>query len=228
MPSPDNGSLVKLRLAAKLEQAIVERRLHPGERVVEAYWAREFGVAQASVREAINLLVADGFLVKNAGRSARVPVYTEADVARIYEVRGALEGLAAELAAASSSDLSAMQTALYEMESAAAAGDLRKLIDSDLAFHLALAAASRNPVLEEMLARLLRPLFTFVLARMVEMHESAERWSAVLPTHARIVDLIREGNPSLAGQYVRHCIGRFAESAHTVWSPGKRRPKPRG
>jgi DNA-binding GntR family transcriptional regulator len=39
------------------------------------------------------------------GRSARVPRYTQEDVARIYQVRGALEGLAGQLASASAADL---------------------------------------------------------------------------------------------------------------------------
>ena len=53
-------------------------------------------MAQASVREAINLLITEGFLVRDAGRSARIVNYREQDVVRhIYEVRAAIEGLAA-------------------------------------------------------------------------------------------------------------------------------------
>src|SRR5947209_3885216 len=57
------GSLVKESLAASLKNAITEGRLVPGQRVVEGKWAREFGVAQASVREAINLLISEGYVV---------------------------------------------------------------------------------------------------------------------------------------------------------------------
>src|SRR5215471_7455847 len=89
------GALLKEHLAARLKQAITSRRLAPGERVIEGKWAKEFGAAQASVREAINLLIAEGFLVKDAGRSARVVNYREQDIVHIYEVRAAMEGLAA-------------------------------------------------------------------------------------------------------------------------------------
>ena len=226
--SAEAGSLVKLNLASRLKEAIVEGRIRPGQRVVEASWAREFGVAQASVREAINLLAGDGFLVKNAGRSARVPQYTAADVARIYEVRGALESLAAELAAASHADLTSMEAALERMQRASSLGDVKELIASDLAFHLALAGASGNPLLAEMIERLLRPLFTFVLLRMMEIHESAVRWGPDLPSHHQIIYLIRETNPAIASQFVRHSVGRFAKSAQEVWWPPQKGRRRRG
>ncbi len=73
-PVTETGSLVKEHLAGQLKDAIVQGRLSPGQRVVEGAWAREFGVAQASVREAINLLITEGFLVKSAGRSASAPL----------------------------------------------------------------------------------------------------------------------------------------------------------
>ncbi len=215
----ETGSLVKEHLAAQLKDAIVQGRLLPGQRVIEGSWAREFGVAQASVREAINLLIADGFLVKSAGRSARVPQYTESDIARIYEVRGALEGLAAQLAAAAQADMTALEAALDQMESAATRGDVKELIDSDLAFHIALAEASGNTVLIDLLGRLLRPLFTFVLLRMMETHESTVSWKPDIPRHREIIYLIRESNPVVAGQFVQHCVGRFVASAHAVWAP---------
>lgn len=208
-------------MAERLRGAIVLGRLRPGQRVVEARWAREFGVAQASVREGINLLVANGFLVKSAGRSARVPQYTEQDIARIYEVRGALEGLAARLAATRRADMIPLEIALDRMTRAAERGDVKKLVESDLAFHLALAEASGNPLLADMLGRLLRPLFTFVLLRMVETRETTVSWQPDLPRHREMIYLIRDSDPGVAAQFVQHCVGRFAASAHAVWTPQK-------
>ena len=104
--------MLKAELAGFLKHSILSGRLLPGERVVEGTWAREAGVAQASVREAINLLITEGFLVKDAGRSARVPRYTQSDIDRIYQVRGALEALATRLAAEVRADLTAAEEAL--------------------------------------------------------------------------------------------------------------------
>lgn len=93
-----HGVLPKEQLASALKQVIVTGRLHAGQRVVETVWPQEFSVARASLREAINLLIAEGFLTKDAGRSARVVNYREQDVTHIYKVRAAIEGLAVQLA----------------------------------------------------------------------------------------------------------------------------------
>ncbi len=219
------GSLVKEQLAAQLKEAVFSGRLQPGERVVESHWAAVFGVAQASVREAINLLIAEGFVEKAGGRSARVTRYTTEQVGCIYQIRGALEGLAAQLAAQTAADLSPMELALARMEAAAPGNDVREMVQSDLDFHLALAAASGNAVLMEALQRLLRPLFGFVLLRMMETQETALHWQPDLPRHRRIIELIRESDPLVARQYVEHCVNRFADSAHRVWWPDTRKKK---
>jgi len=226
MPSVETAPLVKEQLAGQLKNAIVEGRLTPGQRVVEGVWAREFGVAQTSVREAINLLIAEGFLVKSSGRSARVPRYTEEDVRRIYQVRGALEGLAAQLASAAGTDLAPLEAALDRMEAAARQSEVKKLVQSDLEFHLALAEASGNSLLIEILGRILRPLFTFVLLRMMETHETTLSWTPDFARHRQIIYLIRDSNPTVAGQFVQHCVGCFVASARKVWWP-EARPKRR-
>ncbi|MCX6628927.1 MAG: GntR family transcriptional regulator [Candidatus Solibacter sp.] len=226
MSPAETEPLIKEHLAGQLKDAIVRGRLSPGQRVVEGVWAREFGVAQATVREAINLLITEGFLEKSAGRSARVPRYSQEDVERIYQVRGALEGLAAQLASATGADLAPLASALDRMEAAAARGEVKKLVESELAFHLALAEASGNPLLVEMLGRLLRPLFTFVLLRMLETHETTASWTPDFARHREIIYLIRDSNPNVAGQFVQHCVGRFVASAQAVWWP-EARPKRR-
>jgi DNA-binding GntR family transcriptional regulator len=67
------------------------------------------------VREAINLLIGEGFATKASGRSARVTCYSEDDLAQLYELRGALEGLAARLVVLRQPNLTPLETALQEM-----------------------------------------------------------------------------------------------------------------
>jgi len=107
-PSP----LVKNTLATQLREEIMQGHLAPGQRIIEGYWAERLGVAQTSVREAINLLIAEGFVTKASGRSARVTSYSTADIAHIYELRGALEG---RLTAERKPELGSLETALREM-----------------------------------------------------------------------------------------------------------------
>src|SRR5436189_190920 len=89
--------LLKENVAQRLREEILAARISPGEKIVEGKWAREYGVAQISVREALNILATQGFVTKGHGRSARVLKLQKADIIHIYQVRGALEALAARL-----------------------------------------------------------------------------------------------------------------------------------
>ncbi|MCU1314411.1 MAG: transcriptional regulator, GntR family, partial [Acidobacteriaceae bacterium] len=72
-----SAALVKDEVADRLRAEIASGALRPGIRIIEGHWARKFGVAQASIREAINLLAQEGFVTKASGRSARVVNLTE-------------------------------------------------------------------------------------------------------------------------------------------------------
>ncbi len=104
---------MKTKLAERLRCEIVKGSLAPGERIVEGKWAVKFGVAQGSIREAINILAQDAFIRKESGRIARVINLSEEDVTHLYNLRGAIEGLAARLAAAGEPDLRTLQATVH-------------------------------------------------------------------------------------------------------------------
>src|SRR5258708_9102347 len=139
-----SGMLVKDSVADRLRAEIGSGGLRPGVRIVEGHWARKFGVAQASIREAINLLAQEGFVTKASGRSARVVNLTEQDVLQIYEVRGVLEGLAARLLAQRTHDVEPLELTLEMMRRASKNKRAADLIDADLKFHLELCRLSNN------------------------------------------------------------------------------------
>src|ERR1700678_1152562 len=103
--APQSRILVKEAVAEQLRSEIVSGAIAPGHPIVEGKWAAQLGVAQASVREALNILFREGYVQKIAGRRARVTLFTKADVQGIYEVRASLEGLAARLVVERGADL---------------------------------------------------------------------------------------------------------------------------
>jgi DNA-binding GntR family transcriptional regulator len=212
-PSP----LVQHDLAAKLREEIVQGNLAPGQRIVEGYWAQVFGAAQTSVREAINILIREGFVTKASGRSARVTSYSESDIAQIYELRGALEGLAARLAVQQRSNLQPLEMALKEMRATARQDDVRRLIEADLQFHLALCELCGNRFLRAQIRTLLVPLFAFVSMRVIQSHQTAQAWESDLDRHKRIIELIRDGDPYAAEFAVRATMQQFAARAYAIW-----------
>jgi DNA-binding GntR family transcriptional regulator len=220
MPAPSTlatDGLVKNNLAERLRAEIISGALPPGARIIEGKWAPRFGVAQGSIREAINILARDGFVTKESGRSARVIHLSERAVTQLYELRGAVEGLAAQLAVSAHSDLTALQATVDAMRHSARSGNCESLLDNDLRFHLELCEISRNPFVLEHGRRILLPFFAFVRMRVTASGQQTSAWDRDLEAHQRIVDLLREGEGEVAEQYVKKAMARFAQTAYDNW-----------
>ncbi len=209
--------LVKHDLAERLRSEIINGSLPPGVRIIERKWALKFGVAQGSIREAIHILAQDGFVTKESGRSARVIHLSEEDVAKLYELRGAIEGLAARLAAAAQPDLTALQATVDAMRKSAIAGSFDGLLDSDLRFHLELCKISGNTYLLEHARRILLPFFAFVRMRVAASGQETSAWDKDLEAHQRIILLLREGEGEVAELYVKKAMARFSKTAYDNW-----------
>jgi DNA-binding GntR family transcriptional regulator len=220
-----SGSLVKSTLANRLRDEISSGALPPGVRIIEGTWGRKLGVAQASIREAINLLAQEGFVTKISGRSARVVSLNEQDVLQLYEIRGAVEGLAARLAAARHADVENLQEIVDAMRRASKKNRTADLVDADREFHLELCRLSGNPHLVEHARRVLLPFFAFARIRVIASKQDTSAWDRDLEAHQRIADLVREGEGEIAEQYIRRAMARFAETAYGNWEKTPQRSK---
>jgi DNA-binding GntR family transcriptional regulator len=220
--------LRKHEIADGLLAEIVGGTLAPGEQISERIWAAKFGVAQASIREAINILAHDGFVTKKSGRSARVVNLSEEDIVQLYEVRAGLEGMAAYLAASVGADLAQLQTIVEQMRRASEERDTKVLTDWDLQFHLELCRISGNPHLLSYAQKILRPFFAFVRMRVSVSGQGTSAWGQDVDAHQRIVDLIQDGEADLAEHYVKKSMVRFASTARKNWMPHDKRSEGRG
>lgn len=129
-----------------LLEAIVDATLAPGQRLTQEDLARRLAVSRQPVLQALRLLKAEGLVVDAPGRGLQVAPLDGEGVAAVYQVRAALDVLAARLAAQHRAHI---DPALIERGHRAARGrDVRAMIDADVAFHQAIYAASRNPLIE--------------------------------------------------------------------------------
>jgi DNA-binding GntR family transcriptional regulator len=211
------AGLVKERLASQLRAEILSGRLSPGERIVEGRWARQLGAAQASVREALNILAAEGFVQKGHGHSACVIQLSASDVRQLYVVRAALESTAARLVAEQRVDLRPLEDVQGEIHEALAGGDLRTILDRVMQFHLKLCKLSGNSYLMEAAERLVVPLFAFTLMRALAYGVGPQPWIENAEIRQRILTALGSGDPFFAEQYVRRAILSFGEAAEQVW-----------
>ncbi|MET3919788.1 GntR family transcriptional regulator [Arthrobacter sp. UYEF20] len=114
-------------LSEKVKRTIVDRVVDgtypPGTRLVELQLAKEFGVSQAPVREALRELSSTRLVENIPRRGTFVRSASQDDLAEVYFVRLALEGTAAAAAyPALHADPSPLREALAGMREAATAG----------------------------------------------------------------------------------------------------------
>lgn len=125
-----------------LLDAISSGALAPGQRLTQEELAAQLAVSRQPVLQALRLLKQDGLVLDAPGRGLQVAPLEADAVLQIYLVRGALDALAARLAA---QQRAALPAALLRAGRQAARGsDVPAMIEADIAFHRALYAASGN------------------------------------------------------------------------------------
>lgn len=92
------------QVASRLRASIVDGTLKPGARLVERELCEQLGVSRPSVREALRQLENEGLITNLPNRGPVVAAVSPKVAADIYEVRSALETLAARLFARNASE----------------------------------------------------------------------------------------------------------------------------
>lgn len=179
-----------------LRNAIVAGTLKPGERLMEIQVAEELGVSRTPVREAIRKLELEGFVVMIPRRGTYVSDLSIKDVNEVYEVRTALDVLAAGLAVEriTEEELEEMERLLVVFGECIEANDLDKIVEADSKFHDILYKATRNERLIGIVNNLREQLTRF---RSLSMSYPG-RLKDMLEEHTRLVEALGQRNASAA------------------------------
>ena len=185
------------RAYCALVDAIGSGALAPGQRITQEALAERLAVSRQPVLQALRLLKADGLVQDAPGRGLQVTSLDAPLIVQVYAVRGALDALAARLAAQRRARLA---PALLRAGRAAARGrDIPALIDADLAFHQALYAASGNPLIERSAA----PHWCQIRRAMGAVLQRDDTRRTVWDEHAAIAEAVAAGDPDLAADAAR-------------------------
>lgn len=144
--------LYREEIKEALIQAIISGELAPGDRIVETRWAKELGVSQSPIREAIRELEMVGLVENIPYKGSIVRKLTRKDIINTYKVRIALETMAiCEVIQGDVRELLAiMCEQLKEMTEGAEQGDVLRFIEHDTQFHEAFVQASDNYLLKRL------------------------------------------------------------------------------
>ncbi|UBU15645.1 GntR family transcriptional regulator [Nonomuraea gerenzanensis] len=142
----------------ELRRRILSGELAQGERLVEDRLAAALGVSRNPVRESIRVLAAEGFIQVVPRLGATVARLSAEEGEELFDVRMAIEGLAARLAARKRSPATAerLRRLLEQSKEAVEAGRLEAVADLNTAFHLAVGEATGNSYLALMMKPMLQ------------------------------------------------------------------------
>jgi DNA-binding GntR family transcriptional regulator len=211
---PSAPSLIDQTYRQVLE-AIADGTLAPAQRIRQGALADSLGVSRQPVSHALHLLKRQG-LVEDSGRQGmRVVPLDPTRILQLYQVREAVDGLAAGLAAeriaAADSDnavITALRTLVAEGCTFDAATPIPRLVHADTEFHRALYRLSGNPAIEEMTA----PLWPHLMRSMAAILPTPGYAAQVWREHATILDRVVAGDAAAA----RSAACAHARSAATL------------
>jgi DNA-binding GntR family transcriptional regulator len=185
-----------------LRRAFVMCEVMPGSQVTESSLAERYGLTRAAVRAALARLRQQHWIEASPRKGYVVRPLTLKDIRDLYAIRSLLEPAAAEMAArnASESQLAEIgELARVNPDDGAGYEAIRDFLEVNTRFHVAVAAASGNDriaqMLEEVLVEMER-MFHFGLA-------SASRSFEMSHEHNELVDALMAGDPAAASAAAR-------------------------
>ena len=215
----EGGTLSRSVLADEVKdrllQDILSGRYPPHSRIVETTVARELGISQAPVREALRGLEATGVVEILLFRGARVRRPTTEELLEAITIRAELEALGARLAVPqlTDADLASILAQGDELRRAADTGDPHALALADARFHGLLIERSGNATLVR-LWKALEPFSrTYITAAIpgVDVH-----WTAAL--HWPILDALRSRDTGQVVHALRQHFEKAGSKINAGWS----------
>lgn len=181
-----------------LRARIIDQSEAPGSTLTESAVALRFGVARPTAKLALERLVADGLLRREAHRAARVPELSRDDIVDLFATRRLVESAATE-SLASRGEIPADALAAHRglLEVARTGGAFAA---ADAEFHRALVAGQSSPRLARMHAALMGEIELCI--GQVQAHHllSVENVAA---QHQRILDAVTAGDAVAAADLAR-------------------------
>lgn len=192
------------RIYGVLKRRISDGELSLGAKLTEAHLVKEFGISRTPIREALNRLAQEGLVTIKPYRGAFVASLSEDEVRELFEVREALEGMAARMAAMriEKQVLEELGRRLKKGIAASSRDVYARYSQADREFHEAVAQASGNRELIDLLGSLASRI-QIIRRQTVRLSSRARR---SFREHLKVIDALGRRNPDLAEARMRSHI----------------------
>lgn len=196
-------STTAAEVARVLRQRILGGEYQEGEFLRQEAIAQELGVSRLPVREALALLEAEGFVIREKYRGALIPKLSISEIHEIYRLREMIEPYLLENAIPHL-DKDVLDEARGLIERSHDCTDMNEWADLNWAFHKTLYSAARLPLTLQVLEQLLGRADRYLKIQRF-LSEDSQRESD--REHHNILDLIEAGNAAAAVAALREHIG---------------------
>src|ERR1700761_9255673 len=209
---------------ARILEAITDRTLPPGSRIRQNELADKLGVSRQPVSHALHLLHRQGLVAESGRRGFEVTRLDPERIRQLYEVRGAIDALAAGLAA---QRVGADAAGRAQLEASLRAGraidkqtKLAELIALDVDFHRAIYRLADNPAIEEMMAPQWPHMRRSMATVLAELDYRASAWAeheaiaaAIFTGDARAAETAASAHAQTAGRRTEERLRAMSEAA---------------
>ncbi len=197
---PLNRHILRDEIKNYLIDAILRGTYQPGERLTELTLARQFGVSQAPIREALDYLEFMGFVESKPYKGTYVHQHTPEELRDIYTVRAWLEALAGHLAAPqlTAEHLAELNQLADHMMADARNGNSQGFYQADYAFHKIIIHVANNSMLLHLFDTLHYAYWTFA-ATILCKHDLVY----LADRHYGVIEALRQHDSALAAQSLR-------------------------
>jgi DNA-binding GntR family transcriptional regulator len=195
----------------KLKSQIINFTLKPGQKLQDRQLGLRFGVSRTPVREALNRLVQEGFVRQISGGGYFVKAITIKEIEDLYEVREALEVVAAQQAIRKINDhqIKKLSEILKSHKKLVQKGKSRGRLLQDADFHRIVAMSSGNQYLYGIIDNIFDKISTF---RVIDPL-SLQRAKIAYQQHKEIFDLLKEKDTQRLKKKLRKHISEAKRSA---------------
>jgi DNA-binding FadR family transcriptional regulator len=210
------------RVTSMLRDDIISGKYEPGRKLPPSKDMSEaFGVSITVIREALSRLKSDGLIASHQGKGVFVendakarpfrlstPTGAQPSLQHIFELRMAVEMQAAILAAERRrpSDLKAMSGCLKLMEPST--NTFKRAVESDIAFHLAIAEATQNPLIVSFMQFLQPHLYESISQARANSAQKSTTELIAYKDHCAIYEAITAHDPHRARLATRRVLER--------------------
>lgn len=195
------------RVFQQLQDAIVRGEIAPGSKITEPGLSRTYGISRGPLREAMRRLEAHRLIERVPHVGARVVKLSMKELLELFDVREALESMAARLAAEhmTAEEIAGLREvlAMHERQADLKKGEAYFQREGDLDFHYRIVQGSHNRMLVTMLCD---DLYYLVRLYRTQFSASGSRPQRAFVEHHRIVDAIEAGDAELAELLMRRHV----------------------